>query len=300
MKKINSTAIVLLKSALSNIYWYKKDLKSFIFATISRKSLLTYIDWNETKKECVSRLVDIMVKNEDKVQQDLIELIEQVCNFNTFSHFDFLPNGKELKENAKKSIITLRDSCKGYLDLERERENRDRIKEEYNLSIQKTKDFLHDLESLKQEYCTLSTLGNFQERGFEFEKFLNKLFVFFDLDPRGSFKIVGEQIDGSFTHEGTDYLLEAKWTKEPIPRAELDIFSGKISRKLKNTLGLFISINSFEKVLLDKNFEFHNMILMDSMDLILVLENRISLPDIIRLKRKHASETGEIMYRINN
>ena len=95
-------------------------------------------------------------------------------------------------------------------------------------------------------------------------------------------------------------MLEAKWTKEPIPRAELDIFSGKISRKLKNTLGLFISINSFEKVLLDKNFEFHNMILMDSMDLILVLENRISLPDIIRLKRKHASETGEIMYRINN
>lgn len=141
-------------------------------------------------------------------------------------------------------------------------------------------------------------MNNSQQRGFKFEKFLNKLFVFFDLDPRSSFKIVGEQIDGSFTHEGTDYLLEAKWTKEAIPRAELDIFSAKISRKLKNTLGLFISINGFETVLLNKNFEFHNMILMDSEDLLFILENRVSLPDLIRLKRKHASETGEIMYRL--
>ncbi|MDD2445628.1 MAG: hypothetical protein PHX09_02320 [Clostridia bacterium] len=36
---------------------------------------------------------------------------------------------------------------------------------------------------------------------------------------------------------------------------------------------------------------------MDSIDLIQVLENRIQLPDLIRLKRKHASETGEIMYK---
>jgi uncharacterized protein YjbI with pentapeptide repeats len=29
--------------------------------------------------------------------------------------------------------------------------------------------------------------------------------------PRGSFRLIGEQIDGSFHLEGETYLLEAKW-----------------------------------------------------------------------------------------
>ena len=38
---------------------------------------------------------------------------------------------------------------------------------------------------------------------------------------------------------------------------------------------------------------------MDSQDLVQVLENRIVLPELILLKRRHAAETGEIMYRVN-
>jgi hypothetical protein len=37
-----------------------------------------------------------------------------------------------------------------------------------------------------------------QERGLRFEGFLSDLFAAFDLAPRGSFRLVGEQIDGSF------------------------------------------------------------------------------------------------------
>ena len=64
---------------------------------------------------------------------------------------------------------------------------------------------------------------------------------------KSSFKIIGEQIDGAFTFDGTDFLLEAKWQKEPIPASELYAFGGKITNKLKNTLGLFISIDGFSK-----------------------------------------------------
>lgn len=32
--------------------------------------------------------------------------------------------------------------------------------------------------------------------------------------PGESFRVVGQQIDGSFKHRGAVYLLEAKWTRE--------------------------------------------------------------------------------------
>jgi hypothetical protein len=39
-------------------------------------------------------------------------------------------------------------------------------------------------------------------RGFAFEKFLTEAFAIFGLAPRGSFRLTGEQIDGSFQLEG--------------------------------------------------------------------------------------------------
>lgn len=69
------------------------------------------------------------------------------------------------------------------------------------------------------------------------ERILRSLFELFDLDPRASFKIVGEQIDGAFSFDGTDYLFEGKWQQELVGAAELDGLAGKLSRKLDNTLG---------------------------------------------------------------
>src|ERR1700730_12971782 len=46
-----------------------------------------------------------------------------------------------------------------------------------------------------------------QERGLRFENFLSDVFAAFDLAPRGSFRIVGEQIDGSFRMHTETYLV---------------------------------------------------------------------------------------------
>ena len=63
-------------------------------------------------------------------------------------------------------------------------------------------------------------------------------------------------------------------------------------------LGLFISINGFNESSLSSGFQNNNMILMDGQDLILVLEKRIGLTDLLLQKRKHASQIGEIMFRV--
>ena len=103
------------------------------------------------------------------------------------------------------------------------------------------------LEKLNGDYLGLVSDPDAQKRGFRLEKLLRSLFELCDLDPRASFKIIGEQLDGAFSFEGTDYLFEAKWQRELVSAADLDVLAGKLSPKLDNTLGLFLSINGFRR-----------------------------------------------------
>ena len=69
------------------------------------------------------------------------------------------------------------------------------------------------IQELKRKLLGLSSLPP-QERGFQFEKLIKDLFEIFNLAPRSSFRLVGEQIDGSFQFQGETYLVEATWQSE--------------------------------------------------------------------------------------
>ena len=169
--KLTPTIIVSLKHALSSIYWYKNDLRSFLICSLKHNRILAAVNWEDTKLNCVSSLIDIMIKNKNICHADLISLIQQVCNFNTFSHFDSLSNGEELKKKAKISIVDLRKNCKDWTFPIEEKVARENAKKNYELSIKKTTDFQNALEDLKQAYYKLVQIQNSQQRGFAFEKF---------------------------------------------------------------------------------------------------------------------------------
>ncbi|MNP75502.1 hypothetical protein D3C76_1725690 [compost metagenome] len=79
----------------------------------------------------------------------------------------------------------------------------------------------------------------------------------------------------------------------------MDAFSGKISRKLDNTLGLFLSINGFSSdAVLIHSAGRSTILLMDGIDLLAVLENRIDFVSLIIRKRRYASQTGNIYLRV--
>ena len=46
-KKIASAAIVALKEALTNLYWYKGDLRSFLTSTLTNPALLSRLNWGD-------------------------------------------------------------------------------------------------------------------------------------------------------------------------------------------------------------------------------------------------------------
>jgi len=300
-KKISAQAIIALKEALANIYWRKQDLRQFIYLTIKNNLIVSTIDWdNNIKYESVSQLIDRMTTRPDMYYEDLMLLLQETSSFNDFSHLKKWDDAEKKIQKAKDAVTKLRQQTKGYFDIIAELKEAEKRRE---ANIQKMKSsiaFSEKLEDLKARFLLIASNENHQERGYDLEKLLNELFILFDLDPKSSFKIRGEQIDGAFTFDTQDYLLEAKWQKKQLSASSLYEFGAKISGKLKNTLGLFISLEGFSTDCLKvENPTLKSMILMDGLDLMIVLDGRIKLTDLIYLKRRHASQTGEIFYRIS-
>lgn len=301
MKKISGAAINALKKALSTVYWYKSDLRSFLGHTINNDQILSYLDWNDYKRNICSRLVDLLVKNGVQTQNDLLKLIYEICNMNDFSHLRSLDDGLKKEKAAKEAVLALRKLSKGHLEKVKEQEE---IEKRRNKVYQEqlSKNAVRErLEEIKKDFYSLVSSNDPHGRGFQLEKLLKDLFELFDLDPKASFRITGEQIDGMFTFENSDYLLEAKWQKNPVDIGDLDAFSGKLGRRLENTLGLFISIDGFSEDAIKAHSTGGRrlMILMDGSDLMAVLEGRIDLIQLLVRKRRYASQTGNIFLGIH-
>jgi hypothetical protein len=130
------------------------------------------------------------------------------------------------------------------------------------------------------------------QRGYQFEFLLNELFLLYDLEPRLAYKLAHEQIDGSFTFDTDDYIVEARWRVDPADRPDGDVFAKKVERKGKNAVGLFISVNGFTEALRKVFSESTPFVIMNGADLYAVLDNRVRLDDLIRAKKRHANETG--------
>lgn len=262
--------------------------------------IVSTIDWQENLKyESVSQLIDRMAARQDMYQNDLLKLLQETSNFNDFSHLKYWDKKGDLKKRAQEAVIKLRNQTKGYFDLIEELKKTEEKRNINSERVKQTISFSEKLDALKRHFFEIATATDAQKRGFQLEKLLNEMFHLFDLDPKASFKITGEQIDGSFTFDNQDYILEVKWQKQPVNAGDLYKFGGKISGKLKNTLGLFISLDGYSKECTETGSPIvKSMILMDGQDLMYVLDGRISLNEMVFIKRRHASDTGEIYYHI--
>lgn len=299
-KKIVPAAIVALKEALTNLYWYKGDLRSFLTSTLTNQALLSVLNWSDYKRNIVGQLIDYLDRRQSEYQADLLKLMTEVARVDDFSHLERLEGGKEKAALARTSVAALRKLTEAHEAVFRdEKDKEERRRRAHEEMLRKTA-VRQKLEELAKEYYQLLGTAEPQQRGYRLEKIIRELFTLYDLDPRAAFRIVGEQIDGAFTFEGTDYLFEGKWQQEPVGAADLDILAGKLGRKLDNTLGLFLSINGFS----EDGVKAHSsgrrmMILMDGSDLMAILEGRIDLIQLLLRKRREASQTGNIYLRIH-
>lgn len=161
------------------------------------------------------------------------------------------------------------------------------------------KDCSKENERLLNNLMALSGLKP-QERGFAFERFLNDLFTVNGLAPRESFRIRGEQIDGSFQLGQDIYLVEAKWQDKPIGQGDLLVFHGKIGGKSTWSRGLYVSNSGFSDDGLSaySHGRATNMIGINGQDIYFILTGEITLIDAVERKARWAAETGEFYISI--
>ena len=87
-KKLNPAAIIALKEALTHIYWYKNDLRSFRVNTLSNPSILSTVNWDTVKRNIIDAVVETLARNEKKYQDELLRLFTAVASISDFSHLE--------------------------------------------------------------------------------------------------------------------------------------------------------------------------------------------------------------------
>lgn len=294
-KRVNVSILQPLKEALSLAFWYKKDLRAFLSVALPDVGLVSHLDWTDYKRNIVARLVDTMASNQSHYLDELLALILATADITDPSHLKRVEDGDRKYAEATVALDTLRELVAPYRELRTEAEEAVRKQREDEARAAVQRDIRLKLGELRDLLYDLTRKTDPQARGYALEKLLNQLFALFDIDAKASFRIVGEQIDGAFTFEGTEYLFEAKWQQDRASVADLDSFAGKIGRKLENTLGLFLAVNGFQNsVLTTYSQNRSQLFLMDGSDLSAVLEDRVGLPELLTRKRQHASRTGEV------
>lgn len=297
-QRINPAVLHPLKEALRLTYWYKDDLRAFLNASLGDRTLVARLDWTAYKRTIVAQLVDTLASDQHKYFDLLLNLILTVADVEDPSHLKRLSDGKKKYDDAVEALGSLRKQIEPYRVLRSDQAEAQRRREAEQARVENARAIADKLEELKLLFYSIMSEDR-QKRGYSLEKLLNDLFALYDIDAKGSFRIQGEQIDGAFTFQSNEYLLEAKWRQELTPLSDLDAFAGKVRRKLDNTLGVFLSMSGFQPNALHLSGQGGRptLLLMDGSDLTMALEGRIAFPDLLARKRQHASQTGEIFLR---
>lgn len=195
----------------------------------------------------------------------------------------------ELWDPALLDALTVDDATRAMRTVERIQEKEQAVSSARTEHRRALAILMHDLESLVVE-------SNRQRAGLALEGLLNRLFALFGLAPREPFRVVGEQIDGSFELDHAVYLLEAKWEQAPMPEKELLVFRGKIEGKSTFTRGVFIAMNGITQeaataIRIGKQPSFF---VMTGHDLMMVLQGAMKLDDFLRARRRLLGEEAAV------
>ncbi len=293
-KRIEPGAYQALREALPVVFWYKRSFESFLRTCLrDAPELLAGLHFADLKRNVADELVNRLLTRESVYQQVTLDLMLSVSNMKRFPDLEKHEDAEVRIAEAQKAVAELRRWSEEFSGL---RAEEDRVAGELKAAREQAaalRRFADDVEALHQSFLRLCAALDPKERGEAFQGFLAALFSLFDMEPRLAYSLEREQIDGSLSFDTDDYIVEARWRKEPATRADADIIDAKVRRKGKNALGLFVSINGFTQDAIDAYTEGTSFMTLDGADLMLVLEGRVRLDDLLRRKKRHANETGQ-------
>ncbi len=299
MKKIDPRAYNALADALAVIYWNKRPWARYLRGVLSDEpEVLSGLDFDgDTKRETAGKLVDRLMANEAKYQALSIALMLSVAEMESFPNLASQVESVQKIVTAKAAVSEVRKWTKRHQDIAADHERYAAQIAKASEEAKRNRAFSQSILKLKDQFMSMHQDGsNPHKRGFAFEGLINQLFGLFDLEPRAAYSLEREQIDGAFSFDTDDYVLEARWWMGRVGREHMDVFAKKIERKGKNALGLFISVNGFSRDALAEYSDSTPFITLDGADFFIVLEERVRLEELLRRKKRHANETGDCYF----
>jgi hypothetical protein len=287
-----------MKGCILSIFWPKKDIIDFFKnASCTSKDLIMESEYKELPR---AKIVDTVFANLEK-RSDLgigqfRAMLKQLTEWDYFDPYYFKNLNKLDEDEAKRNIIHLKQlqEIRDYkIKQERQRQDElERKRKDINVNIVELKDTFINLFSGKDKD---GKEINSQRRGYLFEEFLRKLFTNAGIEVTEPFKIVGEQIDGSFKYDGEHYIFEAKWHDSWSASNSLYQFAAKVQGKMHGR-GVFISINGFSpgSVHALTTGKAIQTILVDGGDLVPITEGMYTLKEMLDNKIKAAQTMGRI------
>jgi len=296
MKRISAEAYQGLREALAAIFWNKRPFEKYVRTALRDvPQILVGLAFDEPKRAVADSIVDRLMSDEAAFGQIAIDLMLEVSNMTRFPNIEQIKDEIDREDRldaAKAAVAHLRGLTQQYENAAADRERVMAERDAQRAQDEAQQTFRDELEQLRRRFETLHGDTNHQRRGKDLEGLLTDLFALFDMEPRFSYDLEREQIDGSLSFDTDDYIVEARWRAKPSDRADADVFAAKVRRKGRNALGLFVSIAGMTKVAIDQYSESTPFILLDGADLYSVLDQRIPLDDLLKIKKRHANETG--------
>jgi len=182
------------------------------------------------------------------------------------------------------------------MNIERTNERRDRLSENQRKAeqLRKTRE---EKEKVKLSLFALFYVENPQERGKQLESVLNQMFSVSGILIRDSFTVRGndgqgviEQIDGAIELDGEIYLVEMKWLKESMGKADMSEQLMRLFTR-NEARGIVISASGFSKAALEAAREalgFKVVILIDLQEIVMLLERERDLKELLITKVQRA------------
>lgn len=296
MKRISGEAYQALREALAVIVWNKRPFEAYVRAVFREcPDLLAGISFAEPKRATADAIVDRLISNEEKYQDVTLAVMLEIASMTSFPNIELIKDAEDRAmrlATAQRAVEQLRNVTASFAQ---ETSDRERVlveREARRAQEDAQRTFADEVERLRRWFLALQEDADAHRRGKALERLLAELFLLFDMEPRLAYDLDREQIDGSLSFDTDDYIVEARWRKEPVSRADADVFAAKVRRKGKNALGLLVSISGLSRDAIDQFSEATPFVALDGGDLYLVLDQRIRLDDLLKLKKRHANETG--------
>jgi hypothetical protein len=154
-KKIVPAALHALKQALTDVYWYKSDLRSFLTSTLSKPELVNQLNWDDYKRNIVAAVVDRLARHEDLFQADLLRLMTEVARIDDFAHLLRLDDGKAKAKKAQASVQALRKYVGNPTASDEEEEKAEERRRAAFEALVKTTAVQERLQALTKDYYDL-------------------------------------------------------------------------------------------------------------------------------------------------